>query len=180
VLLAMLALIPAIAMLELLFPAFRVLLRFSLQTGAGWSEYALLTLIAGIVGLACGAYPALVLSATRPQAVLRAGAQQRVKGGLRLRTLLVAVQFCFASMLLIGTAALYLQLAVTRAQPRFRRHQYRVSFPERPECFDDGVPHGIGKSPRRSTGHSRIQSSQCKYATHVQHADPGSQQYRPR
>lgn len=116
VLLALLALIPSIAMLEWLLPAFQALMP-TVRVDAAWNDHLLLALIAGIVGLACGAYPALVLSATRPQAVLRTGAQQGAKGGLSLRTVLVAAQFCFASMLLIGTAALYLQLALTRAQP---------------------------------------------------------------
>jgi putative ABC transport system permease protein len=117
VLLALCALVPAIAAVEILSPAFQTMLSFRAPVAAGLLEYALLTLIACVVGLTCGAYPALVLSSTRPQAVLRAGTQQSVKAGMSLRSALVALQFCFASMLLIGTAALYLQLAVASAQP---------------------------------------------------------------
>lgn len=116
-LIALLALLPALAALELLLPVFQTMLPFTAQIATGPTEYLLLAAIAGAVGLACGAYPAFVLSATRPQAVLRAGAQRDVKGGMQLRTLLVAVQFCLASMLLIGTAALYLQLLVTQSRP---------------------------------------------------------------
>lgn len=116
VLLSMLALVPAIAALELLLPAFQALLPF-VEVDASWREYAMLTGIALLVGLACGIYPAFVLSATRPQVVLRSGAQGRAAGGMRLKNLLVAIQFFFASMLLIGTGALYLQLAIARNQP---------------------------------------------------------------
>jgi putative ABC transport system permease protein len=115
-LMALLALVPAIVALELLLPPFQALFP-AVRVNPGWNDYALLTAIAGMVGIACGAYPALVLASTRPQVVLRAGAQQERNAGLGLRTVLVAVQFCFASMLLIGTAALYVQLAVARAQP---------------------------------------------------------------
>jgi len=117
VLLAVLALIPAIATLELLQPSFQALMPFSVQIDMGWRDYALMLSIACVTGLLSGTYPAFVLSSTRPQAVLKAGAQESIRGGLGLRGLLVGVQFCFASMLLIGTTALYLQLAITRAQP---------------------------------------------------------------
>lgn len=116
VLLALLALIPAIAVLELLLPSFQALLPF-VEVDAGPLEYSMLAAIAIVVGLACGLYPALVLSATRPQAVLRSRAAETAKGRVPLRSLLVAVQFFLASILLIGTSALYLQLSVTRSQP---------------------------------------------------------------
>jgi putative ABC transport system permease protein len=117
VLLALLALVPAIAMLELLLPAYQNLLPFSADIDTGWEEYLLLALITSFVGLANGVYPALMLSTVKPQAVLQAGPGKTLKSGLSMRSLLVVSQFCFASMLLIGTAALYLQLAITRAQP---------------------------------------------------------------
>ncbi len=117
VLLALLALIPAIALLELLLEPFQTLLPFAAGIEVGPAEYGLMVLIAGVVGFGSGYYPALVLSRTRPQQVLKAGAQENTKGSFGLRNMLVALQFCFASMLLIGTSALYTQLAVTRAQP---------------------------------------------------------------
>lgn len=116
-LLALLALVPAIAAIELLMPVLLTLLPFSVRAGAGPEEYVLLGLIAVVMGLGCGEYPALVLSATRPQAVLRTGGSSVTRHGPSLRTLLVALQFCLASMLLVGTAALSLQLAFARVQP---------------------------------------------------------------
>lgn len=116
ILLALLALIPAVIVLELLLPSFQALLPF-VEVDAGLREYAMLAGIAVLVGLACGLYPALVLSSTRPQAVLRSGGSGTARGRMPLRSLLVAVQFFLASMLLIGTSALYLQLSVTRSQP---------------------------------------------------------------
>lgn len=115
-LLALLALLPAVAILELLLPPFQALMPW-VRVDAGWPDYALLALIAAVVGVACGAYPALVLASTRPQAVLRAGAQAQGKRSFGLRSVLVATQFGLASVLLIGTGALYLQLTFTRAQP---------------------------------------------------------------
>src|SRR5690606_28470850 len=103
--------------LELLLPSFQALLPF-VEVDAGLREYAMLAGIAVLVGLACGLYPALVLSSTRPQAVLRSGGSGTARGRMPLRSLLVAVQFFLASMLLIGTSALYLQLSV-RARSRW-------------------------------------------------------------
>jgi putative ABC transport system permease protein len=117
VVLALLALVPAIGVLELLQPSFQALMPFAVQIDMRWTDYVLMLLIACVTGLASGAYPAFVLSSTRPQVVLKAGAQESTKRGPGLRGLLVGVQFYFASMLLIGTTALYLQLAMTRAQP---------------------------------------------------------------
>jgi putative ABC transport system permease protein len=117
VLLALIALVPALALLELLLPALQTLLPFVTPLDVGWDDYALLALVACIVGLANGFYPALILSRVRPHAALKAAPVSDFKGGTTLRALLVVGQFCFASMLLIGTAAMYLQIAVTRAQP---------------------------------------------------------------
>jgi putative ABC transport system permease protein len=117
VLLALLALIPASLLLEALLPAFQTLLSFRVALDPGVYEYLLLVLIAVVVGLVNGIYPALVLSSVKPQAALRPGAGTGVRAGQSLRGLLVGAQFCFASMLLIGTGALYLQVEVVRNQP---------------------------------------------------------------
>jgi putative ABC transport system permease protein len=113
---ALLALLPALAALELLASPLEALLP-SMSVDPSWIDLALLAVIALCVGLVCGVYPALVLSGTRPQSVLRAGAQPGLNSGMNLRTALVGAQFCVASLLLIVTSALYVQLAVTRAQP---------------------------------------------------------------
>src|SRR5690606_23513559 len=69
------------------------------------------------VGLLSGLYPALVLSRVRAQHALKPGAANGSRSSQHLRNVLVAVQFGFASVLLIATAALYLQLQFTRQQP---------------------------------------------------------------
>ncbi len=117
VLLALIALVPASMLLEVLLPAFQNLLPFRIALDPGVTEYLLLLLIAVVVGLVNGIYPALVLSSVKPQAVLKPGAGTGVRAGQSLRGLLVGAQFCFASMLLIGTGALYLQVTVARNQP---------------------------------------------------------------
>src|SRR5690606_27825438 len=69
------------------------------------------------VGSASGIYPALVLARTRPNLALKAGAPEHGRGVLNLRGSLVGAQFFLASVLLIVTAAFYLQLAVAVGQP---------------------------------------------------------------
>lgn len=117
ILLSLIALVPAIAALELLRPAFQTLLPFSVTLETTFTDYLWLVIIAMFVGLINGSYPALLLSRVRPQVVLKTGAADGAKSGQRLRSLLVAAQFCLASMLLISTAALFTQLDVTRRQP---------------------------------------------------------------
>jgi putative ABC transport system permease protein len=59
------------------------------------------------VGLASGAYPALVLSGVRPISALRAGAVRA--GSSVFRTLVIGVQFVLASFLLIAVVVMALQ-----------------------------------------------------------------------
>jgi putative ABC transport system permease protein len=59
------------------------------------------------VGLAAGAYPALVLAGVKPIAALRAGKSRAGSGALR--TLLIGMQFVVASFLLIAVVVMTLQ-----------------------------------------------------------------------
>jgi putative ABC transport system permease protein len=115
IIMALLALIMAIAMFEQLLPVFANQLPFAFNIKTDWDDYVLLAIVACIVGVASGAYPALVLSAVVPGDVIKVGSRGTDKAGLR--TLLVGSQFGLASLLLIVTGALYLQLAVSRSQP---------------------------------------------------------------
>ncbi len=62
-----------------------------------------------LVGVAAGGYPAFVLSAFRPAAVLKGGLHRGGKG-VSLRRILVVFQFSISTFLLIGTGILYDQL----------------------------------------------------------------------
>ncbi|MGV3590351.1 MAG: ABC transporter permease [Gammaproteobacteria bacterium] len=117
VLLALVALLPALALLQLLLPPFLVLLNVREGLELIAADYAVLAAIAMMVGLASGAYPALVLARVKPQLVLKTGAESRGRGTQKVRTLLVGFQFCFALVLMITTLALYAQLQSVRSQP---------------------------------------------------------------
>ena len=117
VLLAVLALLPALALVNLLLPPFVTLLRVTGGLELAAADYAALVAIAVVVCLLSGAYPAFVLSRVKPQLVLKAGAVGQGRGTQRTRTLLVGFQFCFALTLMIATLALYAQLQTAREQP---------------------------------------------------------------
>jgi putative ABC transport system permease protein len=67
-----------------------------------------ITLASLAVGVLAGAYPALVLSAFRPQVVLNGGASQSGGTGI-VRQVLVMVQFALLIFLIISAAAIYHQ-----------------------------------------------------------------------
>lgn len=79
-------------------------------------DYVWLAVISLATGLANGVYPALILSRVKPHSALKSSGGSGM-GGQRLRSFLVSIQFFFASLLLIGTAALYAQLQTTLNQP---------------------------------------------------------------
>jgi putative ABC transport system permease protein len=169
VLLALIALIPASLLLEALLPAFQTLLSFKVALDPGVYEYLLLVLIAVVVGLVNGIYPALVLSSVKPQAALKPAAGTGARAGQSLRELLVGGQFCFASMLLIGTGALYLQVEVIRNQPLGFEpdnliFSYFIGFEGNPEFIEQellNVPGVIAVTgaftvPNANTGNSSM------------------------
>lgn len=116
-LLALLSLVPALLLVDWLLVPFATLLNIRRGMNAGAGDYFILVLIAMLVGLLNGAYPALVLSRVKPQQVLKAVEIGSGRSNVRLRTLLVSCQYCFALSLMIGTLALFAQLQVVRAQP---------------------------------------------------------------
>lgn len=105
VLMAVVALVLALAMVEILLPTFDGFLErpiaFNYLTDCG--PLALILVIAVGAGLLSGSYPAIVLSGFRPASILRASGGGRVGSG-RLRTILVVAQF--AVSIGLGTAAL--------------------------------------------------------------------------
>ena len=85
--------------------------RFPWLEGAGF--WIFLAGLLGIVILAAGGYPALVLARIRPVFALRSGA---VRAGPKvLRTILVGAQFAVASFLLISVALVYAQMSALRS-----------------------------------------------------------------
>ena len=115
VLTAMIALAFALALTEVLLPLFDRVLGLPIEIDY-LRDWQLLLVVAGVgvaAGLLSGAYPALVLSAFRPAATLRAN-----RGGLaglgRMRTVLVVLQFAVSIGLGIAAAVIFAQISFTR------------------------------------------------------------------
>jgi putative ABC transport system permease protein len=115
VLMALIALVLALALVEILQPAFAQLLQHAVTLDYAHDGPLLLAIvgIAIAAGLISGSYPALVLSGFRPIAVLRASnAGQAGSGGLR--TTLVVLQFAVSIGLGIAAVVVFSQISFAR------------------------------------------------------------------
>ncbi|KLT67380.1 ABC transporter permease [Pedobacter sp. BMA] len=116
--LTLVAVVLAIALLELLLPAFNRLLNINL--GISYFNAASWIGIFGIViitGLVAGSYPAFYLSSFNPIQTLKR--KIRTSGFLEisLRQVLVIGQFCFAIILIISTLVIYRQIQYIKNRP---------------------------------------------------------------
>jgi len=118
VLLSLLAFGLALVLSQLLLPVFNELAGKTISdTVVGRPGHWLLLLgLALGVGLLAGLYPAAVLSAFRPVAVLK-GRFSGGPQGLALRKVLVVFQFTVSVALIAGTLVVYRQLNYMRSQP---------------------------------------------------------------
>jgi putative ABC transport system permease protein len=110
-----LAMMLALALVELLLPALSAFLQKDLAfdyLGNPWALTALLVL-AAVVGLAAGSYPAFYLSAFEPARVLK-GDVTRGAGAAVFRKSLVVLQFSISIALLIAAAVVYRQMQFAR------------------------------------------------------------------
>jgi putative ABC transport system permease protein len=117
VLLALMALLVALALVELLLPVFNHLTERELATNYAHNPVLLLSLLGTIlfVGAVAGSYPAFFLSGFRPVEVLRG----RAKGGraaIRLRQALVVLQFSISIALMISAGIMSAQMDFFREQ----------------------------------------------------------------
>ncbi len=96
----------------LLLPSFNALVgkRLGLAVGANPLFFAGLVLLALVVGLLSGSYPALFLSAYRPVTVLKGDVQRTKLGGVLLRKSLVVVQFAVSVVFIVGSLVVSRQL----------------------------------------------------------------------
>ncbi len=119
VLLNTLAILLAFTLVQLSLPAFRELTGLALSltlwhTPLFWAGLAGLFILGTVLS---GLYPALVLSSFHPVAVLKgSGTGSSWRRGLGLRQLLVVFQFTACIVLMVGTAAVYLQTEYMRHQ----------------------------------------------------------------
>lgn len=120
-----LVVVPAIALslvlVELMLPFFESLVNRNLEVPyAVPSTWLALLLLAVVVGLTGGVYPALVLSMFRPATTLKGTAQAESRSSIGLRSALVVFQFSISIALIIATAVIYLQVEYSaRRDPGF-------------------------------------------------------------
>jgi putative ABC transport system permease protein len=115
VLMALMALILALALVEMLLPLYDGMLGrpIALHYLADWPLLLALLGMAVLAGLLAGIYPALVLSGFRPASTLRTNASGQSGSGL-LRSLLVVAQFAVSIGLGIAALVVFAQISYAR------------------------------------------------------------------
>lgn len=123
VLVALLSLMLALALAEVLLPLFDDFLQrpLSLDYTADWRLPLLLLGIAVLTGLFSGSYPALVLSSMPPMSGLRAGDGGPSRSG-GLRSVLVVLQFAVSVGMAIAAGVVFRQISYARAMDLGFRH----------------------------------------------------------
>jgi putative ABC transport system permease protein len=127
VVMAGVALVFALALVEILLPSYDSFLArpIALNYLADWPLLLIITAIAVLAGLLSGIYPALVLSGFRPVTALRSN-QSGQAGSGRLRTALVVLQFAVSIALAIATLVVFAQIDFVRNQQLGFRHDNTV------------------------------------------------------
>jgi len=152
VLIALLALLLALALVEVLLPAYGSFLQapLALHYLADWPVESAAFGIAILSGLVSGFYPALVLSGFRPAAVLRANTSGNPGSGA-LRTTLVVLQFAVSIGLGIAAMVVFQQIDFARhLDLGFRRDNIVITgmggrlSPEGAESFARTLAKGPG------------------------------------
>jgi putative ABC transport system permease protein len=116
VLVALLSLMLALALAEVLLPLFDHFLQrpIALHYATDWQLLLWLAGIAVVTGLISGSYPALVLSGLRPITGLRAGDARPHRSGA-LRNMLVVLQFSVSVGMGIAAGVVFKQISYARA-----------------------------------------------------------------
>jgi putative ABC transport system permease protein len=115
VLTALLSLVVALALVEVLQPTFSNFLTHpvGLEYSNDWPVLLIILGVTILAGLFSGSYPALVLSGFRPAIALRANNAGQVGSG-RLRTVLVVMQFAVSIALGIAASVVFNQINYAR------------------------------------------------------------------
>jgi putative ABC transport system permease protein len=129
VLFALVALIVALALTEVLLPQFGAFLETPITFSylADWPILALSAAIAVVAGLLSGAYPALLLSGIRPASVLRGG-RSLGSGSTLLRAGVVVFQYAVSIALGICTLVVFNQIDHARQVQLGFRHDHTVTL----------------------------------------------------
>jgi putative ABC transport system permease protein len=116
IILCLIAFVLAVGLSNILHPVFTGLLDRDIPVSSGHGEYILeLFGISMGIGVLAGVYPALVLSAFDPIAVLKGRFAASGKG-LLMRRVLVVFQFTISTALIIGIIVVYMQLRYMQSQ----------------------------------------------------------------
>lgn len=110
-LLSFISLIIAAVIIQLSLPYFNNLLQVNLSLNflSQWYIVPALLLLALVVGLFSGSYPAFYLSAFKPVLVLKGSMKDSMKNG-KLRGILVILQFAISIILIVGTIIMFEQI----------------------------------------------------------------------
>ena len=110
-LIAFIALLLALLIVELMLPIFNNLTgkEFGLEIAANRKGIFGLLIIVLLTGFVSGSYPALFLSAFHPAGMLKGPFRYGVKGG-KFRKFLIVTQFSLAILIIICTAVVYMQV----------------------------------------------------------------------
>jgi putative ABC transport system permease protein len=111
IVLAFLALIIALLLVELLMPYYNNLIQLQLKPGYfdKWYMIPLLIALAILVGIASGAYPSFFLASFKPVAVLTGKMGSGVKSGI-LRSILVVFQLTISVTIIVATIVIFRQI----------------------------------------------------------------------
>jgi putative ABC transport system permease protein len=171
VLISMLAMVIALALVELLLPGFADFLDADLKVRYFGSEGILLPVLALVltVGVLGGLYPAFFLSRFQPATVLKANKSSAETAGTgRLRSILVVGQFAVSIGLIICTAIVYAQTVYARtSDPGYRRdHILQVTELGRAQLYERGD--AIEQAVRRVPGVDAVGRTSIGVATRNQ------------
>ncbi len=139
------ALLLALGLVEILLPAFNSLTgkQLSSETFLNPLYFGALAGMALIVGLLAGSYPAFVLSALKPAAVLKGTPllSPLTKGGFRglgqasLRKSLVVFQFAISACLMIATGVIYSQMEFIQNKKLGFNEEQLITIPIRDDAM---------------------------------------------
>ncbi|MFI5452614.1 ABC transporter permease [Pedobacter sp. UC225_61] len=116
--LTVLAIVLAIALLEILLPTFNQMLHIKLSIGYfNTSSWIGIIAIVLATGLLAGSYPAFYLSSFNPIQTLKKKISSNSIFSISLRQVLVVGQFCFAIILIISTLVIYRQIQYIKNRP---------------------------------------------------------------
>ncbi|HEU0098990.1 MAG TPA: ABC transporter permease [Allosphingosinicella sp.] len=168
ILVALLAMMIALALVELLLPSFSAFLDADIELnylGEGGIALPMLGLVLLVGGLG-GLYPAFFLSRFKPATVLKANKSASEGDGTgRLRAALVVGQFAVSIGLIICTAVVYLQTSYARSvDPGFdREHIVQIDGLNRYQLINSG--RAIAERMKRVEGVEAVGRSTIAVAT---------------